>query len=177
MARAHFVKRARKDYPEHGIKKGESYYWWAFMVGGRGGAKRYSKTEPKPSQLTQSEFWSAVYGIQEGATQCPDWDEVESVVESLKAELENLRGETQDKYDNLPDSLQSGSSGELLQGRVDAVEESISNLEAVDISFADIEREEGENNEDYEERAEQEKQGRAEEIWGEVTDALQVSCE
>lgn len=26
MARANFVKAARKDYPEHGIKKGESYY-------------------------------------------------------------------------------------------------------------------------------------------------------
>ena len=35
MTRAHFVKKARKDHPEGDIKKGDSYWWWAFMVGGR----------------------------------------------------------------------------------------------------------------------------------------------
>ncbi len=47
MARAHFVKAAAKDHPEHGIKKGESYWWWAFRSA-YGSRKVYSKTQPKP---------------------------------------------------------------------------------------------------------------------------------
>jgi len=61
MARANFVKAAAKDYPEQGIKKGDSYYWWKFRHGG----KRYSKTMPKQSQLTQSEFLSGVWSVEE----------------------------------------------------------------------------------------------------------------
>jgi len=87
MARATFVKSARKDYPDHGIKKGESYWHWAFMQGGRGGAKRYSKTEPRPSQLTQSEFWGNVLGLQEGSGATPDLDDSESQIEDIKSQL------------------------------------------------------------------------------------------
>jgi hypothetical protein len=57
MARAHFVKKARKAIPGTDIKKGDSYYWWKFRFGG----KRTSKTAPKASQLTQSEFWVVGY--------------------------------------------------------------------------------------------------------------------
>lgn len=62
MASVTFVKKAMKDYPDHGIKKGESYYWWKFRFGG----KHYSRTPPRQSQLTQSEFWGTVWGTQEG---------------------------------------------------------------------------------------------------------------
>jgi len=30
MPRVHFVKKARRDYPDDDIKKDESYYWWKF---------------------------------------------------------------------------------------------------------------------------------------------------
>lgn len=63
MTKAHFVKKAAKDNPA--VKKGEPYWWWKFMVGGRGGPKHYSATRPRPSQLTQSEFLSAIYSQQE----------------------------------------------------------------------------------------------------------------
>jgi len=172
MARATFVKAARKDYPDHGIKKGESYYWWAFMSGGCGGAKRYSKEKPKPSQLTQSEFWGEVYGIQEDAETEPDFDDIESQIEDLKSRLEDVRDTTQEKYDNLPDSLQNGSSGELLQGRVDALDEAISSLESVDVSI-DL----GDVKEDSDEAVDL-KSARVAEVWGEVQSALSgISCE
>ena len=61
MARAKFVKAAAKDYPEHGIKKGESYYWWQLFKR----PKQYSKTAPRQSQLTGSSFLSTVYSIEE----------------------------------------------------------------------------------------------------------------
>jgi len=69
MAKAHYVKRARKDNPV--VKAGESYYWWKF----RFGPKLYSKTPPKPSQLTQSPYLSVIYACQE------DWEKVDDPTE------------------------------------------------------------------------------------------------
>ena len=178
MARATFVKAARKDYPDHGIKKGESYWHWKFMQGGRGGAKRYSKTKPKPSQLTQSEFWGNVLGLQESNEATPHLDDIESQIEEIKSELEGWRDEQEERRSNLPDSLQDGSSGELLQGRYDALEECVNTLDSVDFSYDQSEKEETETDEEYETRVEDEKQYRAEEIWSEVTDALgSISCD
>jgi hypothetical protein len=59
MPKVNHVKCARKDNPEHDIKAGESYYWWSMMQGSRG-VKHYSKTYPKRSQLTNSDFFKPV---------------------------------------------------------------------------------------------------------------------
>lgn len=117
MAKVHFVKSARKDNPV--AKKGESYYWWKPMVGGRGGAKRYSKERPKPSQLTQSEFLSAAYAAQESLDAARDPEAFRAVAE----EVRNLGEETQSKYDNMPDGLQQGDTGQLLEERASQCEE------------------------------------------------------
>ncbi len=66
MARAHFVKKARKDNPAAGIKAGDSYYWWKFRRGG----KHYSKTAPRPSQLTQSEYLRRLMLYNSGSKTC-----------------------------------------------------------------------------------------------------------
>lgn len=132
MARAHFVKKAMKDNPV--AKKGESYYWWAFMVGGRGGPKHYSKTAPKPSQLTQSEFLSQVYGVDERLQALSGTaEEVQSEIDDIKSELESLADEQEEKLSNMPDGLQQSETGELLQSRADSVREMVSELEAIDV--------------------------------------------
>lgn len=185
MARATFVKAARKDYPEHGIRKGESYYWWAFMSGGRGGVKRFSKSKPKASQLTQSEFWSAVYSLQETAEDMPSYDDIEGGdLDSVVDELQNILDDTQSKFDNLPENFQNGENGERLQARVEALEEVISTLESIDTNFdePEVERQKGETEEEFEDRKESEidqaKDERACEIWSEVQEALaSISCE
>ena len=33
MPKLNYVKKARKDYPESEIQKGDSYYWWQFNYG------------------------------------------------------------------------------------------------------------------------------------------------
>lgn len=112
MAKVHFVKSARKDNPV--AKKGESYYWWKPMVGGRGGAKRFSKEYPSRSQTTQSEFLSSLYGIEDGSmkdAQTPE--DFKAVAE----ELRELGQEQQDKYDNMPEGLQQGDTGQVLEER------------------------------------------------------------
>jgi hypothetical protein len=112
MARAHYVKSARKDNPV--AKKGEPYWWWKPMVGGRGGAKRYSKTQPTRSQLTQSEFLSGLYDIEDGSmadAQTPE--DFRDVAQALR----DLGQEQQDKYDNMPDGLQQGNTGQMIEER------------------------------------------------------------
>ena len=112
------------------INKGESYWTWSFMYGGT----YYSKTQPKPSQLTSSEFLSTVYGIQE---EIDEWNpsdvtDVEEFVDDIKNRLEELRDETQDKLDNMPYQLQDADTGQLLQERIEALENALNEFECLD---------------------------------------------
>jgi hypothetical protein len=131
MARVHFVKRAAKDYPQAGIKKGESYYWWAhFRM-----PKQFSKTRPKGSEVAASDYAKgvlmAVEALEEwdvernGAWSADDRDE-------LVAALEAIRDEEQDKFDNMPEGLQQGDVGVRIEDRVAALEEWIGELEGID---------------------------------------------
>lgn len=148
MPRVNKVEHARKDYPEFGIKKGEAYYWWKFRFGG----KRVSKTYPKPSQLTMSEFLSSVYDINERLEQfsASSPSDAREQIEELVSEINDLASEQEDKLSNMPDGLQQGSTGELLQSRAEALQDLASNLENIDTD--DVEREEGESEEDFNER-------------------------
>lgn len=171
MARVHFVKKARKDNPSAGIKKGDSYYWWAFMVGGRGGPKHYSKTQPKQSQLTSSDFLSRVYELQErieGMATPDTIEDVESAIEELTSEISDISSEQEDKLSNMPEGLQQGPTGELLQSRIDELESWKSELEGIDVSFDEPEQEEGESEEDYEERKQEELDEKLNELLGEI---------
>jgi hypothetical protein len=125
MARAHFVKSARKDNPV--AKKGESYWWWKHMVGGRGGAKQYSKECPKPSQLTQSEFLSRFYDIEEQISEAKDPDTLESIAQ----ELGELGDEQREKHDNMPDGLRDGDTGTMLDERSTGCDEWRQEIERV----------------------------------------------
>jgi hypothetical protein len=166
MPKVTFVKSARKDYPNQGITKGESYYHWSFMSGGKGGPKIRSKRKPRPSQLTQSEFWSQVLSWQESADdKTPELSDIESEIGELKSDIEALRDEQLEKHDNLPPGLQDGPSGELIQGRYDALDEAYNILDSIEIpSLEDL---------DFETPEE-----KADQVWGEVRDALSnISCD
>jgi len=128
MATIIYVKAAAKDYPNEGIKKGEPYYWWAFRFGG----KHRSKTAPKASQLTQS---SHISGVLAAGERLGDLDAEQSVadniaiIEEVIGDLENLKEEAENSHDNMPEGLQDGEVGEMLQERADTLESAISDLE------------------------------------------------
>lgn len=176
MPKVTHVKKARKANKAQGIKKGDSYYWWSVMIGGRG-HKRYSLTKPKPSQLTNSEFWGAVYGIQEDAeANPPDFENFESQRDDIVSQLEGIRDETQDKFDNMPDGLQQGDTGQMLEERVSAIDDVISELEGIDLDF-DEDDVTFDKEEDRERAIEAAKDEKLQEAWGQVTDALgNISC-
>lgn len=144
MPRVTFVKKARKDYPEHGIERGDSYYWWKF----RRGAKHVSKTRPRPSQLTQSSYRSGLLRIQEFIEdgiptlsvkdiESPDKNTVSDFLDSVSGTLEeahgmldSLRDETEDKVNNLEDAFPNGCPTlDQCRERVEWLEGAMSELE------------------------------------------------
>lgn len=139
MAKVHFVKSARKDNPV--AKVGEPYYWWKPMTGGRGGSKRYSKEYPSRSQLTQSEFLSALYALEDGdMVRAETPEDFHAVAEALR----ELGQEQQDKFDNMPEGLQQGETGQLIEERAqgceswaDEIEEAATELESALEGFED----------------------------------------
>lgn len=122
------------------IAKGESYYWWAFKNGG----KHFSKERPRQSQLTQSNYLSQLYSIQERIEdiQVEEAGDIEGIVDELKSDLESLKEETEGSLENMPDSLQSSPTGELLQERIDALDNAISELEGIEIQYEEPEESE-----------------------------------
>lgn len=137
MAKVHFVKKARKDIAGTDIKKGDSYYWWKFRFQK---GKHCSKTRPKPSQLTQSDFLSRIYDIQERIESMTIDSDFESEIPDIISELEELQSECEDKLSNMPDQLQSAPVGEMLQNRADEVGNMASDLESINLEI-DIDEE------------------------------------
>lgn len=165
MARATHVKKARKDYPDAGIKKGDEYWHWAFMSGGRGGPPIRSKTPPRRSQLTQSSFKSTLYEIQDNATKPDSVEDLEGARDSLRDELSSLKDDTEGNLEAMPDGLKEGDSGQMLQTRVDSLDEVISTLENVDCEFDPDECPTGTDLEEY-------KAEWLDEKWQEIDSAL-----
>lgn len=192
MAKATFVKKAQKNIYEHGkeinykskkgknkgkmftkldrtipenkkdkvfIAKGESYYWWAFQYR----PKQYSKTAPRRSQLTQSDFLSQLYDLEDRLESCSvaNKDDFDSFKEELMSEIETLKDECQEKLDNMPEQLQSAPSGEILQERIDALENWHSEIESIECDvdeeqIAEEVRGENEQEEDEDEKMDEE---------------------
>jgi chromosome condensin MukBEF complex kleisin-like MukF subunit len=135
MPRVYHVKKARKDNPV--VKAGEPYYWWKFAFG----PKQYSKTYPKRSLLTQSNFLSQFYDLQDSFSLKAD--SLEDDVSDLISNLEMLRDECQDSLDNMPEHLQESSdSGMLLTERIENLDMAISEIESIDLSMEDLETDE-----------------------------------
>ena len=176
MPHVHFVKKARKADRNAGIKKGDSYYWWKFRFGG----KNKSKSKPKQSQLTRSEFWGNIFGLQEDHEKPPEYDDLESTVEEIKSQLEEWRDEQEERRSNMPDALQDSETGELLQERYDALDSAVSDLDGVgdfEIDEDEDKPEGAESDEDKEERLQGLKDARREEVWESVTSVLEnISC-
>ncbi len=154
MARVITVKKARKDYPAYGIKKGETYYHWSFKNGG----KYKSKSYPRRSQLTRSEFYGQLYDIEDAIGALSADESLADEVNSIASDLRSLGEECADRLSNMPDSLQYSSTGELLQERADECESKADELENIASEIDVDSKEEDESEEDYYERMLQEVQ-------------------
>lgn len=125
------TQKARKDYPEQGIKKGDTYYSWKFRYGG----EYKSKTPPKPSQLTQSK-WAAVYAARE---MIEEWDERSSAddLATLISDAAGTVDECASEYEESAEAM--GGAGEQMREWAEQLQSLSSELEDLQSRAADIE--------------------------------------
>jgi hypothetical protein len=133
MPRVH-TQVARKDYPEIGVTKGQTYYKWTFRNRFGRGTVMKSKTFPKPHELTRSEYMSAALLIQERVNNLSASSDLPGEVEDIISDLRQLASEQEDKFNNMPEGLQQGDTGQLLEERKQNCEDYADELEGVDLS-------------------------------------------
>lgn len=137
MARVTKVDSCRKaqkcDKCGSKIKVGEPYLWWKFRFGGKRTRCMDAGCKPRPSDLTQSEFLGT-YGDLEQA-----WNEIDasggiddavSAAKGIADDIRTLGDDCQGKLDNMPEQLQYGDVGTLLQERVDGCKNLSSEIES-----------------------------------------------
>jgi hypothetical protein len=141
MARVYHIK-ARKDYPEAGVKKGDMHYFWEFQRGGR----FRSLERPKRSQTTQSAFYAQLWDIEDDMiAKLPADESLKQSVEDVAQQLRDLASECQSSFDNMPEGLQQGDTGRMLEDRVSGLEAAADEFDGLE--FGD--REEDETEEEY----------------------------
>jgi len=126
MPRVKQVKAA-KDYPQFGIKKGDVHYYTKMKTGPRSSRELRQKTPFKRSQLTNSAFLSALYDWEDSKAEIGSHEDVSALADAIREIGEEERG----KFDNMPEGLQQGDTGQMLEQRADACDEAASELEDI----------------------------------------------
>lgn len=115
-----YTKRAAKDYPEFGIKRGDTYYEWCHYRQ----KPQKSATYPKESQLTSDEDMAEAMRQFEALELGKDYDA--SDVRDIISSLEDCVSSLEDRLSNVPEGLQDSSP---LNEKIENVSETISSLE------------------------------------------------
>lgn len=124
--------KARKEYKcskcGETIKVGETYLKGTPFR--RPPVIRCTKCGLRNWELSSSEYTQGVGRV------CDCWEEDygcdENTAQSIADELSNILDNTQDSLDNMPEGLQEGDTGQLLQERIDCLDDVISELESID---------------------------------------------
>ncbi len=131
MPRVHHVKAARKANPVAAVC--ESYYHWSFRFGG----KRYSKTPPLSSQLTQSSFkqgWRQVEEMLNAAT-ADTIDGLEEIITAAIEQLQEISDEAAESFEAMGEGLQQSQNGQNMEERQSQCDEWINELENIEKDF------------------------------------------
>lgn len=116
------TQKAARDYPEHGIKKGDTYYWWKFRYGG----KVMSKTPPRPSQLTRSKMSAALAAVEAledaiSVATCPQ--DLIDALEQAASDVRDVAEEYRESRENMPESLQESPTAQECEEKADGLDE------------------------------------------------------
>lgn len=113
-------RKAAKDYPSNGIKKGDRYFYVKIKTGPYSSRTIRSLTRPKRWELTTSDFYSQLWPIEdEGFDGVAEASDLKDIAEQLR----ELGQEQQEKFDNMPDGLQQGDTGQQIEERAQQCEE------------------------------------------------------
>ena len=126
MARVHH-RKAAKDYPQFGIAKGDMHYYVKIKTGPRSSREMRSKTPFKRSQLTQSDYLSQLYDWEDSKAEISDMESAQQFADDIRA----LGEEQDEKFNNMPEGLQQGDSGQMIEARRDACEAAAGEIEEI----------------------------------------------
>ena len=130
-----YYRKARKDYPNQGIEKGDMYYFTQLKLPRDGVVKR-SLTPFKRSQLTNIPFKSGYMSVGE------IWDEAHKDGQAMRDAAGAIReiGEAcNESYENMPEGLQGGDTGQMLYVRAEQCESKAGELEGLADEFEALE--------------------------------------
>lgn len=132
MAKVKQVK-ARKDYPQHGIAKGDLHYTWSLMVGPRASVTYRQKTPPRPSQLTTSEFLGRMGDLEHGFLEfeMSHDDAAEEFLQGMIEELESIAEDQEEKRESMPENLYYSANAERMEERAEAARSWASEIKAI----------------------------------------------
>lgn len=143
MATLNRVKAARKPGKcskcGKPIEVGDPYLWWAFRHGPK--YKRCTEHPPRQSELIASPFLSGMAESQEEIEDALETfhdggsvEDLQATVESVAAAIRERGEEAQGSFDNMPEGLQQGETGQMLETRAERCEEIASELEDLDLN-------------------------------------------
>ena len=119
------LRTARKDYGD--IKAGDQYWYVQIKTGPRSSRVLRQKEPFKRSQLTSSEYLSALYDWEDEKANISDMDDAQDFADRIRT----LGEEQSEKLENMPEGLQQSSSGEMLRERADACENAADEIEGI----------------------------------------------
>jgi hypothetical protein len=131
MASIERVKSCRKspgkcNKCDREIKQGEPYKFWKITRFSSKSVRCVDCPDPRPSQLTNSEFYGQLYGQQESiedALKSGEMDEIIGAVDCAIDDFDGMMSDLDDKISNLESSFPNGCpSLDTLQERRDALE-------------------------------------------------------
>ena len=135
-----YTQKARKDYPRFGIKKGDTYHRWAFFRQ----PERMGLTYPTRSQLTNDEGKQILYSAYDGFSVGEDFSA--SDLQILIDEVQSAADSFRERFDNMPEGLQQGDTGQMLEENANSCESAVSQLEDL---MSTLEGEEDERDSEY----------------------------
>lgn len=139
------VKAARKSPGKCGkcgteIAVGSPYRWWKFRFGGKRIRCMGPNCSPRPSEMISSPFLSTAAALEETLQDAVDAFESDLDVDALQGAVEeaaqgfrDLGEEAQGSFDNMPEGLQQGDTGQMLEERVSKCDEIADELDGLDL--------------------------------------------
>lgn len=133
MGKVSVIKKSRKEYRCSRCGKvipvGSTYYKGEINFGPT--IVRCSDCKLESWEVTTSDYQLAageiVYRWKE------NYGEAEDAIDNIISDLQDIADDLQGRLDNIPEGLQEGDVGQLLQERIDALESAISELESIDV--------------------------------------------
>lgn len=119
--KVYHVKKARKDFPEWGIRRGQPYWWWR----PRNVGTVKSPRPPNRADLTGSDKLARLYEAEDSLPVLIDTDidlhETPGRLLSIAVIIGQVADEYETSANNLPESLQYSDFADGMRNRVDGI--------------------------------------------------------